>query len=493
MESRKRNSGCFCLLVVVVLFGLFSSSLLFADMGAIYTHRDNVTVSEPAQKAVILHNGSEEILILETDIKASAQTEIMRFIPFPSEPKVSLAPENAIGEMGKLVQAKNLQYISIYHTKGGSGANSHPVAEVVSRTKLGAHDITVVRINDAAHFSKWVKDCFKNKKGLQTGPELAQVAKTAAEYTKDGIPYFVFDFVMIGNDDKSVAPVAFRFESKKVYYPLRTSNTIGGEGRIQLFFLAIDYVEQPLNSDFHPFFVSDSQLVRFDYSTIAEVKPEEANTVYPDAAAFFGEMPIVLQAAEYTGPLQFTKDLNVFMITHYDRSLYQAGGTAQGQPVGPDGFAPSLKYRLSGRLDPFSNAENINVRRKLLMEQMVNCSVQLKSVGRKVQFRDGMSIDKGAPVEISRIALGELNRDVVSSTAFVTRTKDKRQVCELTLFNIVKDKAGEKPRLERAGSVLLSSRDIQGFSVVDGSVRIARLGGTTDIYRFQNGELKLSQ
>lgn len=493
MGCRKGNAGGFCLFVVVVLLSLFSSSLLFADMGAIYIHKDNVTVSEPAQKAVILHNGSEEILILETDIKASAQTEIMRFIPFPSEPKVSLAPENAIGEMGKLVQAKNLQYISIHHTKGGSGTKSQPVAEVVSKTKLGAHDLTVVRINDAAHFSKWVQDYFKNKRGLQAGPELAQVAKTAAEYTKDGIPYFVFDFVTIGSDDKSVAPVAFRFESKKVYYPLRTSNTIGGDGRIQLFFLAIDYVGPPFNSDFHPLSVSDPQFVRFDFSTLAEVQPAEANAIYPEAAAFFQEMPIVLQAASYSGPLQFKKDLSAFMITHYDRSLYQVGGTAQGQPVGPDGFAPALEYRLSGRLNPISNAENLDVRRKYLMEQMVNCSVQLKSVGRKVQFRDGKSIDKGAPVEISRIALGELNRDVVSSTAFVTRTKDKRQVCELTLFNIVKDKAGEKPRLERAGSVLLSSRDIQGFSVVDGSVRIARLGGTTDIYRLQNGELKLSQ
>ncbi len=474
----------------LLMFSLSLCSPLFADMGAIYLNRENVTVSEPAQKAIVLHNGSEEILILETDLKASSKTEIMRFIPFPSEPKVSLAPENALHEIGKLVDAKKLQYITVHHTKGGSGSRNLPVAEVVSRAKLGAHDVTVVKINDAEHFSRWVRNYFKDKKGLSNGPELARVAGTAAEYVKDGIVYFVFDFVTVDNDDKSVAPVAFRFESKKAYYPLRTSNTIGGEGQIQLFFLAIDGVEPPFNSDF--MFSPEKSWPRghFKFSSIAVVKSEEADRIYPGAAGFFEEMPIVLQAASYSGRLQFKQDLNSFMLAHYDPNLYHADGTVQG---GGDDFPAGWDLRRLGRLDPILNAENVQTRKKYLTDQLVNGTFHIESVGRRVKFRDGLYKGKNVRVEISRIALGNLTRDFVSYTAVLSRTDRKGQGCELTVFESKHAKPGERPKLERAGSILLRSGDIQGFSIDGAIVRIVHKGGTTEVYKLENGKLKLAE
>src|SRR5450631_1855725 len=60
------------------------------DMGMI--HATDAKVSEDSQKAIIFHNNSEEVLILGTDLKATKNTGVIRFIPFPSEPTVSLAP-----------------------------------------------------------------------------------------------------------------------------------------------------------------------------------------------------------------------------------------------------------------------------------------------------------------------------------------------------------------------------------------------------------------
>ncbi len=487
-------SGFIIQAAILISLSLLLCSPLFADMGAIYLHRDNVTVSEPAQKAVILHNGSEEILILETDLKASTKTDIMRFIPFPAEPRVSLAPENTLREIGKLVQGKKLQYVTVHQTKGGAGAQSRPVAEVISRAKLGAHDVTVVKINDARHFGRWVQDYFKDKKGLKAGPELAQIAKTATDYVKDGIVYFAFDSVTVDNDDKSVAPVAFRFDSKKVYYPLRTSNTIGGQGQIQLFFLAIDCVEPPYNYDFLQYFATSRPgFSHFDFSSVAVIKPEEADAVYPGAAAFFEEMEIVLQAASYSGPLQFEQDLNSFMLTHYDPSLYRPDGAVQNSLVGPNGFAPGWEFRLSGRLDPILNAEALHGQRQNLIAQLVNGSFHLKSAGRRVRFRDGVVREKAVRIEISRVAFGELNGDVVSDAAVLTRTNKRGRTCEeLTVFAGKQAQPYEKPKLERAGSVLLRSCDVQGFSISDGSVRIRRRGGAIEIYKLRGGKLKLS-
>ena len=61
----------------------------YADRGAI-TVVGNVDIEEPAQRAIIAHDGQNEIIILQTDVKASKETKVVEFMPLPSKPKVSL-------------------------------------------------------------------------------------------------------------------------------------------------------------------------------------------------------------------------------------------------------------------------------------------------------------------------------------------------------------------------------------------------------------------
>src|SRR5687768_2011865 len=49
-----------------------------------------VSVFEPKQRALILWNGEEEILLLSTDQRSSQRTAVLEVIPLPSEPKVQL-------------------------------------------------------------------------------------------------------------------------------------------------------------------------------------------------------------------------------------------------------------------------------------------------------------------------------------------------------------------------------------------------------------------
>ncbi len=488
MTNKYRNAFL-CRIGAFSFVALLAWTPLHADMGAVHLHSEDVTVSEPAQKAIVLHNGSEEILILETDLKASARTELLRFIPFPAEPLVSLAPENALAEIGRLVQAKKLQFITVHRTKGGSGAQNQPVAEVVSRAKLGAHDVAVVKINDAAHFGQWVRGRFKDKKELAGGPELEQVSKIAAEYVKDGISYFVFDFVTVDDSDKTVAPVAFRFKSKKVYYPLRTSNTIGGQGQVQLFFIAIDYVRQPYNDEILRY-AGGPEHGNFLFSSIAEIQPGEADAVYPGAAAFFDGKRMVVQAAAYSGPLRFEQDLNSFMLTHYDPRLYQVSGAVQDPIFDPGDFVSGWNRRAFGRQDPVRNAKRLEDQRRHMTGLLVNGSFRLASAGGRVTFRDGRSEEKSMRVEVNRIAFGELNGDAFPDAAVITEAAQKSgNVCELTVFTGKEVQPFEKPQLAQAASVLLQSCDARDFSISEGAVKIVTKGGAVESYKLFDQKL----
>ncbi len=489
---KNRHPGVRLWRLAFLLFaGLCPFGPLHADMGAIHLNSSNVTVSEPAQKAIILHNGFEEILILETDLKASARTDILRFIPFPAEPKVALAPENALREMGKLVEAKKLQVITVTQTKGGSSTHGQPVAEVVSRAKLGAHDLTVVKINDVDHFSHWVQERFKDAKELRTGPELDRVARIAADYVKDGISYFVFDFVTIDDTDKSVAPVAFRFKTRKIYYPLRTSNTMSGQGQVQLFFLAIDCVQQPYNWEI-PRFVTgpEPEFPNFRFSSIADVKPEEAASIYPEAVPFFDGRRIVLQSATYSGPLKFDRDLHSFMLTHYDPTLYRENGAVQNSAFDPGELFSGLNSHGFHRENPVFNAERLERQRREMIAFLTGGSFHIASAGKKIQFQDGGYKDDDVRVEIDRLAFGDLNGDIFPDGAMITETsKIDGETCELTVFTGKSVAPPEKSTLEWAGSVPLKSCRVVDFSISDNKVKIVEKGGSVESFELLNGEL----
>ena len=75
-------------LTALSLILLISFPSTLADMGGIpVTSKPNVSIYEPGQKAIIAWNGTEEMLILSTDVNASEDTLALRILPLPSEPK----------------------------------------------------------------------------------------------------------------------------------------------------------------------------------------------------------------------------------------------------------------------------------------------------------------------------------------------------------------------------------------------------------------------
>ncbi|MDI6741082.1 MAG: DUF2330 domain-containing protein [Candidatus Edwardsbacteria bacterium] len=276
-------------LILTTVFALVFTVPAFADMGAIVPSGD-VALSEPGQKAVVLFNGEEEVLILGTDIAASGDAVALRFIPFPAEPAVSAASPQAFEAAARLVKQRQLKYVLQY--RGGS--REAGAVEVVLRKRLPGHDITVVKVDDAAGFGAWVREYFA-RNTIEVRNDWARADSIAADYASRGISYFAFDLVDLKADSNYVSPVQYRFKTGKLYYPLKTSNSFGGEGQIDLILFA----------------PCAWQFIRmgFQASTSAQLNVKSLKAIYNDSKKFFKGKDVILQAFRYQGALSFDDDI----------------------------------------------------------------------------------------------------------------------------------------------------------------------------------------
>lgn len=331
--NRTNNLSVLAAVFTLLILTLSPSFKANADMGRITVSHEAVKVSEDAQKAIILHNLEEEVLILGTDLKADKKTGIIRFIPFPSEPIVGLAPEGAFEKASAMIKKYELKYIYVSQSKGGSAATTTEGVEVRFNKKLGAHDLTIIKVNDVSTFRQWVNSFFKSK-GLPVKEKYPEEEAIVDDYVKRGIVYFVLDYVEVFQEIRFIEPVSYKFKSKELYYPLKTSNTFGGEGSIELIIMApttlfaptklfgsTQFVPTPLHT-FDPYLPFDRALyakgslflnIPLQASTSALIVKEEEDIkeIYPGGESFFKGQEAFIQVIRYKGKYDFTDDIFV--------------------------------------------------------------------------------------------------------------------------------------------------------------------------------------
>jgi hypothetical protein len=291
-----------------------------ADMGQVHLSVSPADVSESAQKALILHNGHEEVLILGTELKATGNASVVRFIPFPSEPKVALAPKATFSTLAGMVKKYGLRYVTAFHSKGGGTTLQQSGVEVTFAARLGEHDLTVIRVRDISQFRNWANSYFR-KKGLTPQKRFVVAEAVVADYVARGIDYFAIDVVELSAQTRFVDPIAYRFATSSLYYPLKTSNTFGGKGDIELYVvgpttlcapgsnLFMDEGDKALGADGRP---TDACLgLRVKASTSVAMVPEEHDlaALYPAATEFFRGKSAILQAIRYSGVYHFDNDV----------------------------------------------------------------------------------------------------------------------------------------------------------------------------------------
>lgn len=200
-----------------------------ADMGSI-PFKKGVRIVEPNQDAIIAWNGKEQLLYLQTTLGAMEETKILEVMPLPNKPTVEAADVEVFRRCKSLLPLVVVRDSGVADPFGGPG--DIPAARVVERKMIGAHDIRTVELLDAEYFSAWVSAEFGiANEGLEVPAPLLAVI---GEYAKDGYKWFLFDVVDVKQETAKKTPLKIRFETDKLYYPMRITRTEKGHTTVSL-------------------------------------------------------------------------------------------------------------------------------------------------------------------------------------------------------------------------------------------------------------------
>lgn len=298
--------------ILVVLCFSFPPSTA-ADRGGIPIH--NAALSEPGQKALITFNGREELLVLGTNIQADREVAVVELAPFPSPPVVELTPVDIFTRLKGILEQHGVGYHRLMEFLPEQTAvktlSSKEAVELISYQHLGVHDITVVKINDTAGFAAWLETYLKRQgfpARLLTPAEEAVIA----DYCARGFKYFVCDLVHLEKEVRSVLPLAYRFRTARLYYPLKITNLYGGQGDVELICCTSTdtlerlwhhlppTVEAPASGTTLPVIWQCSDKVKVDTAELVGVYPKVGGLLNSGTH---------LQAFRYRGKMLFKRDI----------------------------------------------------------------------------------------------------------------------------------------------------------------------------------------
>ena len=278
-------------------------STLWAD-GAVVPMRHpsqvDVSVYEPGQKALIGWNGSSEVLILSTDVSAQTQTKALQIVPLPSKPKIGTASFDVFVAVQKAMGRHSPPVGEHLDVDGRDETEKPAGVEIVFRKKIGPHHITVAKAGGYEEFMAWT-EAFVGKLGPERPRFSRRFERVIADLITNGICYFVFDIIDIGEDVGSVQPISYLFSTDRLYYPLKISSVVEGNTYIQLFLvsrfpLAFEGNERPLRPVVY--YTSDGQkAVHFSLTR------SEVGEISDQIAALLGGRGAYFSALKYRGRL----------------------------------------------------------------------------------------------------------------------------------------------------------------------------------------------
>lgn len=353
------------LFLSLITFILIIPSLIFADGGMVIWPRD-IHLNQSAQNAIVAWNQNEEIIILSNSIKSNAEGVALRMVPLPSNPtEIKEGNFESFDKITEIINEKIDQHRDdSSNWKGILGpetAGQIPGVEITFHEKIGAHDVTVVKVNDLDYFINWIDD-FADDKGLpiineircsdynfencplecekdscpmppcpageaciQVCPspictggtvkthKISQSFRRGIEnYLKRDIKYFVFDVINAGEGEESINPLIYRFESDYLYYPVLISGVSEiseSSANIKVFFISKEGLP---SRRWHPYPGEFGYQVKFSL--------EELKEASEDIAGLFNEDVKVI-TFDYYGSLKYFKKDMIFYPRILERNL----------------------------------------------------------------------------------------------------------------------------------------------------------------------------
>ncbi|MCX7704572.1 MAG: DUF2330 domain-containing protein, partial [Planctomycetota bacterium] len=220
--------------IIMVVATLLTAIQLTADRGGI-PYRPEVQIFEPGQKAVLAFNGEEEILFLSTDLYASDNVKVVELVPFPSKPEVKEGDKGMLKRLEEYLKPFALQKPRRADRTGEArpDGTTEKGIEIVEFKKIGAHNITILKVEKEKAFTDWIT----NKIGEKILKEEAlkrKIYDVVNHYIKLGFHYFAFDEVELTKDKQTIEPLEYRFKTPFPYYPLVVSSLMNGNTDITL-------------------------------------------------------------------------------------------------------------------------------------------------------------------------------------------------------------------------------------------------------------------
>lgn len=199
-----------------------------------------VSVFEPKQRAIILWNGEEEILLLSTDQRASQKSSVLEVIPLPGEPKVRLGSFKTFEAAQKLVVEKRMWACAHGGAKADAAAVPAQAGRITFAEKMGAHDLAVAEVANPDGFVQFVQNYLHERYQVSDAPIRPEFVKVIESYLNEGYRWFAFDVIEMDGSVQSREPIEYRFKSDRVHYPLRISSLEKGKTEAELLVFTAD-------------------------------------------------------------------------------------------------------------------------------------------------------------------------------------------------------------------------------------------------------------
>ncbi|MDH5443437.1 MAG: DUF2330 domain-containing protein [Hadesarchaea archaeon] len=215
--------------------------------------------------------------------------QVLEFLPLPSLPEVEKGSFESFAQIQRLIMEHAPELLA--PTLGPEGRGG---VEIVFHERIGAHDVTIVKVTNASEFITWAEN-FLNNQNVEHGVPPERLEAIVDTYLQRGMSYFVFDLIEVGLSPHSIDPLIYRFQSDFLYYPLEISSLVSGTTSITLFTLTHDDIDEHYAPE-------DSIEVRLGF----EVSENELQLIDPEIAELF-HGSARLTVLTYNGALEILK------------------------------------------------------------------------------------------------------------------------------------------------------------------------------------------
>ncbi len=201
-------------------------------------------ISRPRQTALIAYDGTTEILLLSTDLRASKPTTVLEVLPFPSRPTVSEGDVDAITRADRhVMETLAARRRSAARVPAASQTDAE-AADKAPEKKIQARQVGVVRFQDLQEFVAYAEQLLAQR-GVAEPKISLPTRKIVEEYLDDGYEWFALSTVELGTSAATVEAVQYSFQTPFLYYPLRIRRADAGLTSIRLVLLSPRLVTIP--------------------------------------------------------------------------------------------------------------------------------------------------------------------------------------------------------------------------------------------------------